>query len=271
MNNRGSLLRKERKHNDYESWSAYKSKRNLYTNLVKKAKSKYCQDQLIENANQPKDIWRTIKSVFPLKSKSCPSTPAFIEDVNLKSKSSVPVEKANIFCRFFSNCATALKQKFMPTQNHTWRQSKSIPMKTQSKFKFQYISKVFVEKQFKKLYINKSAGLDNLPPKLLKDSAIVISKPLSYLYNLSLKTANIPTEWKYAKIIPLHKAESNTNVDNYRPISILPIISKILEKAVHVQLNEFIEKNNLISNKQFGYRSKCSTELVATFLIDKYT
>ena len=102
----------------------------------------------------------------------------------------------------------------------------------------------------------------------MKDAAAIIAKPLCHIINLSLKSGVVPSDWKIAKITPFHKAGDTTKADNYRPISILPVLSKILEKAVHKQLVTYLEKNKLISEKQFGYRIKRSTELATTLLLD---
>ena len=78
----------------------------------------------------------------------------------------------------------------------------------------------------------KATGIDNLPSNLLKDAAPVISKRLAHIINLSLTTSIFPTEWKEAKITPLFKSGKKSSVENYRPISLLPVISKIAEKIV---------------------------------------
>ena len=85
---------------------------------------------------------------------------------------------------------------------------------------------------------------------------------------LSLRTATVPTSWKTALITPIHKNGSKTDANNYRPISVLPVVSKILEKTVQYQLMDYLEKNHLLSEKQFGYRRKRSTELAATLFAD---
>ena len=102
---------------------------------------------------------------------------------------------------------------------------------------------------------------------MLKDVASEIAKPISYIINLSLMSKQVPTDWKIAQILPVHKNGSITDVSNYRPISILTVISKILGRAVHHQLMAYLERNKLLSDKQFGYRRKRSTEL-ATALFD---
>ena len=95
--------------------------------------------------------------------------------------------------------------------------------------------------------------------KILKIAAPVIAQSLTNLFNYSIQTEIFPTEWKVAKIIPLHKSGPKNLADNYRPISILSAISKIFEKILHKQLLAYLNNNNLISKHQFGFRPMHST------------
>ena len=103
---------------------------------------------------------------------------------------------------------------------------------------------------------------------MLKDVASEIAKPISFIINLSLRTGQVPTDWKILRVVPVHESGATADINNYRPTSILPVISKILERAVHHQLMDYLERNNLLSDKQFGYRSKSSTELATALFID---
>ena len=136
-------------------------------------------------------------------------------------------------------------------------------------FVFSSVSDDEVFRELRNLKRNKSTGLDNLPPGMLKDAATIITKPLAYIINLSLRSGSVPLEWKAAKVIPLFKSGSMVELDNYRPISILPVLSKILERIVYKQLLSHLENNGLLSSFQFGFRSKRSTELAVTYFTDK--
>ena len=103
----------------------------------------------------------------------------------------------------------------------------------------------------------------------MKDTAYVIAKPLTHVINLSLSTGIVPNELKAARVNPVFKTGETHKFDNYRPISILPVISKIFEKCVHNQLMNYLESNKLLSSKQFGFRRKRSTELATAYFIDK--
>ena len=103
--------------------------------------------------------------------------------------------------------------------------------------------------------------------RAVKDAATTITKPLAYIISISLQSGSVPMEWKAAKIIPLFKSGSMVELDNYRPISMLPVLSKILERIVYKQLLSHLENNGLLSSFQFGFRSR-STELAVTYFTD---
>ena len=175
-------------------------------------------------------------------------------------------EKVKTFSEWFSSVVRKLKTKAMSLLDFIWKTPNDMKLRTEASLEFKYVSRVFVLKQLKALKRKKATALDNLSSALLKDCADVIVGPLSHLIKLSLKTGTVPLIWKKARITPLHKSSSTTTPENYRPISVLPILFKTLEKSVHEQFYNFFEKENLISNRQFGYKKKRSTELASTIL-----
>lgn len=110
-----------------------------------------------------------------------------------------------------------------------------------------------------KLKVNKACGLDKMSARLLKDAAEVIANPLTLLINKSLESGCFPATWKSAKVTALFKSGDRSLKDNYRPISILPTISKIIEKLAHNQLYNYLEDNKLLTKAQYGFRHKTST------------
>ena len=131
------------------------------------------------------------------------------------------------------------------------------------------MGKPFVLKQLKCLKLEKATSLDGLPARLLKDSAVVIADCVTHLVNLFIKSGTVPSEWKQAKVVPLFKSRNENDLDNCRPISILPILSKILEKAVFHQLHSYLSESSLLSPYQSGFRANHSTQLAITFFTDK--
>ena len=85
---------------------------------------------------------------------------------------------------------------------------------------------------------------------------------------MSLRIGQVPNEWKQTKVLPLFKSGNATELDNYRPISILPVLSKVLERVVHTQFIDYLESNRLFYKYQFGFRRQHSTNLAVTFFTD---
>lgn len=109
------------------------------------------------------------------------------------------------------------------------------------------------------LKVNKSTGLDKIPAKVLRLSADIIAPSLTYIFNLSLDTGIYVDDWKRARVIPIFKSEDRRKCENYRPISILPIVSKVFEREVFRQLYGYLSNNSLLSKFQSGFRPKHST------------
>ena len=82
----------------------------------------------------------------------------------------------------------------------------------------------------------KASGLDNIPAKFVTDASEIITSPLTHIINLSLSQGIMPDDLKNARVVPLHKKNSKTDVGNYRPVSVLNVISKVFERVVHDQL-----------------------------------
>ena len=106
---------------------------------------------------------------------------------------------------------------------------------------------------------NKSAGPASIPVKLLKLIPDLIIIPLCNIINLSFVSGSFPDPLKIVKVIPIHKNGSTQDMNNYRPISLLSIFDKIMEKIMHERLYKFLELNNILYSKQFGFRKNNST------------
>ena len=267
MNDRNKLLRKSRRTRAEVDISHYKRKRNEVNIAIRKAKSTYHKDLLRENSANPNKFWKAIKSIYPTKAANAGSS---MRSFDLQSENTNDAVKvANGFCTFITTIVTTLREKAIPLCNFVWRPPRPVRNRAENKFKFRSVSKLEVERDLKSIKRTKSTGIDNLPPGLLKDAACNLSAPLAHLINLSLQTGTFPADWKVAKVVPVHKSGSFSSFDNYRPISILPVLSKIIEKAVHRQVMGFLEVNKFLSKFQFGFRPKLSTKLAATLLFDE--
>ena len=117
--------------------------------------------------------------------------------------------------------------------------------------------------------ISKGSGIDKLPRKFLKDCAKILSKPISEICNFSISHGIFPNACKVAKLKPIFKKGKRVDLSNYRSISLLPMISKIIEKVVHDQTNEFLSANKILYNYQSGFRTNYSTNQCLSLLTDK--
>ena len=109
---------------------------------------------------------------------------------------------------------------------------------------------------------SKAAGIDNLPGKFLKDSAHVLARPISQLCNLSIKLNSFPRSCKIAQVKPHFKKGSKTDPQNYHPVSLLPLLSKIIERIVHDQTEKFLSKNKLLYRFQLVFKKTTLQTLV---------
>ena len=135
-------------------------------------------------------------------------------------------------------------------------------------FKFHMITVNHTASILSKLKISKAAGYDNVPKRIVKDCADVILPIMTHLINRSLTSGEFPTSEKTAKISAVYKCDSESELGNYRPISILAVFSKIIEKVVHQQMTTHLESTNLISSTQFGFCRSTSTQHAVTYFND---
>ena len=141
---------------------------------------------------------------------------------------------------------------------------------TETKFINAPTNETFVRNFLSLLNTNKSTGIDNIGPKILKISANVIAPSLTCIVNKSIISGEFPNFWKEAKVKPLFKSGSKCDVNNYRPISILPTISKLIEKWVNNQFLEYLSAFDLLHKSQSGFRSKYSTESALVQMVDSW-
>ena len=176
------------------------------------------------------------------------------DDVELvKSK---PI--ANAFNKFFANIG-----------NFTWQNQCHLQIllhiliclqgTIRASTSFLLLQKKLKKKFMSKLNTSKASGPYSIPTKILKLLQCIISKPLEVIFNFSFSTGIVPYHFKLARVIPVYKKGSQLCVNNYRPISLLSVFNRILEKLVFKRLSGFIDKYNLLYCKQFGFRSSHST------------
>ena len=141
---------------------------------------------------------------------------------------------------------------------------------TEHEFKFSEISEEFVLNELQNLDVRKAVGVDGLNLRLLKTAAEFITKPLTVVFNWSISTGQLPHDFKVAKIVPIRPIHKGGSYEpqNFRPISLLPSLSKILEKVVHQQLYCYLNDTGLLSYRQSGFRPLLSTSTCLTEIVD---
>lgn len=166
----------------------------------------------------------------------CPESIKTEEGQTITHKSTIAKKLNN----FFTNAISMLMEKVQhPVGTCDFSNDKFIDQK----LCLLPVTGSLVFKQFKGLKATKTTGLDRIPACLLKDSAAIMTQTITFLVNLSLTITVVPDEWKQARVVPLDKSGGQEVIDNCRHVSILPVISKIAEKAVNVQLQQYLHQH----------------------------
>ena len=244
---RNKIKKKSRRTKNSEDIIMYRKLRNKVTCEVRKAKKNYYVAKLSRAKGKSTDVWKILKSVIPKSQVRDPNTNS--EDSKIKT---------NEFNQYFSSIGAELASKIKENPNLLQFEN-NVYTAGKIKFKFHSVSEDAVYKELMRLKDSASVGLDEISSKMLKISAPVIVPYLTYIINRSLFENKFPNQWKMSKIIPIHKSGNTTSPNNFRPISIQPTVSKLLERFVQRQFMAFLEENSLLSPAQFGFRRKHST------------
>ena len=135
-------------------------------------------------------------------------------------------------------------------------------------FSFKPTTHAVVLKHLEDLNLAKTAGIDNLSGKFFKEGASVLAAPITELCNLSITLSLFLDDCKIAKLKAIYKGKKTikTNPENYRPISLLPLISKIIERIIYNQTQEFLDQNKVLYKYQSGFRKGHSTDSCLSYL-----
>ena len=267
---RDKLRKKYKKSGLQIDFDMFKDAQKLTKQMTKVKKCDYFKNQLNDNIAKPSKLWKVLKTI------GLPSNANNAAKVCLKDENNVlrfePKETCNVFKNFYENLAQSLVDKLPPAPNRfnlettkVFYESQNIP----NTFKLQEIDQASILIMLKKTNANKAPGIDKLPGIFIKDGADLLAAPLAQLINLSIYTSTFPDAFKIAKLIALFKKGCKTDPKNYRPISLLPLFSKIFEKVVHLQTEKFLSENNILYKNQSGFRPLHSTESCLTHLSDQ--
>ena len=224
-----------------------------------KCKRDYYQNYFNSNASNSKKVWSGINKLLNRGRKK--QSTIFLEENGLISD---PLQVANKFNNYYLNVADKLCEK-IPRRNNKFQDYLKNPNKNKLTLKEttpDEISKIITDLDGKK-----SSDIFNISPDLVKLNNQSISQILTIIFNISIREGCFPTAMKQAKIIPIHKGDSVLSVGNYRPISLLPIFSKIFERLIYNRLVTFITENKILSELQFGFQKNKSTEQAVTSIV----
>jgi Reverse transcriptase (RNA-dependent DNA polymerase) len=231
----------------------FKLYRNLYNKVLRASKRQYYCEGLHNARKNPKKTWNIINEALNRNSMP-PKTEKLVSNGQTIT---APAEIANTFNDFFSvagvNIANSVNQSLIAPESY-------LTENLSPEFNLGLTSPAEVVNIIDSFEPKNSSDIDGLNNRLLKVVAIEISFPLSHIFNLSLSTGSFPDALKRSRVVPVHKQGSKENCDNYRPITLLSSISKILERFVATKLINHLELNKLLHNNQFGFQRGKNTE-----------
>ena len=258
INTRDKLKRKAIITNLENDWLSYQRTRNKVNIELRNAKKDYYSTKIAGDKSNPKEAWKTINSLLGRQNK-----PTIVNELKLGENSLTnPKDIAEGFNDYFSNIGPNLASQ-INTSNLNFE---TYVKNTESEFTaFQPVTVNHVYQLLTGLSSNKATGVDKISCKIIKIASPAISDSLTHIFNQAITLSSFPGEWKMARVIPLYKNGQRNVAGNYRPISVLPAISKIMEKILYNQLYSYLSKFRLLSDSQFGFRKFHST---ATALLD---
>ncbi len=233
----------------------YKKYRNLFNKLKKKAKNKYYADRIESFRHNSRKLWRILKEVSGKANDKTTFSGSSSFHIN-NTLTDQPDAISNGFCKYYSEVGKKHALKIPPSVKNF---KDYMPQPCDSSIFFSPTSYKEIYSIVSKMRPKNSSGYDEISNKLLKGIIREISTPLLTVFNLSLKTGVFPDRMKISEVIPVYKAKDKTLMVNYRPISLLPVISKVLEKIVYKRMYSFLMKKELLFESQYGFRNKHST------------
>lgn len=231
-----------------QAYNEFSTARREATNYNRARKLAFYRTQFQECSGNSRKTWQMIKTITG----------------NIKTNQPPPQCTVESIRSVFS---AIVEDKSRPSELSTPQG----PSPVQNLSVFSPVSIARIRKLLEKLDTGKATGSDDIPAVLLRRHADILAPSLTLIINKSLREGSFPKLMKVAKIRPLFKGGDPSEGRNYRPVSLLPVISKILERLVHAQLSTFLSDNGLIPDTQFGYRRHHSTTDALVLAIESIT
>lgn len=263
-----SETKKQENKDNYYLQQKYKTYRNYCNNIIQNLKNAHDKGLLDSSKGDIKKTWAAVKTVCDFKNKK---TNSFA----LLKANPDPVVSLNMVNGFFADVGTQLAEQSLTKLKKTETELADLVLTIDSTDPF--LSQSFfmtptVESEIitiiASLKNDSAPGWDGIPNRVFKLAQHCLARPISHLCNLSMSSGIVPAQLKTANICPIYKAGEASTPSNYRPISLLTSLSKILEKLVNKRLLTYLEKNKLLSLNQYGFRNGRSTEDAVSNLVD---
>ena len=223
--------------------------------MLKKSKLLYFHDKLQKNSKKTSKIWETFNEITG-------KQPNKIKISEINDNGTILTEDIDIaqhFNSFFSKIGQKISDSISKTETDPLSLIKTDP--NTPTLNFDEITPTHVNDILKQICPKKSVDIDGISNFLLKQLKDQISTPLAHIFNISLKKGVYPEKFKISRVIPIYKSGDHLLADNYRPISLISSIAKILDKIVAIKFTNHLEINKLLYPFQFGFQKKASTEL----------
>ena len=259
------LHRKARTNKSDENWEAYRTINKQYNKECRKAKNDYYAEQIDFAKDNGKKLWALTNEITGRPTKKSKNG-----SIGPIEGCSNDIENATKINTFFATVAANLKDKIKKPKYSFKHYLPPKDEKTEE-LVLRKISKEKVEKIIENMKNKTSFSHDTMSNKQLKFIKEEILVPLTHLINISIECSYVPKAWKTAKMVPIFKSGDPSQPTNYRPISLLPTMSKVLERAVCNQVYGYFERHNKLYNLQFGYRHGFSTEGLLLKILDYIT
>lgn len=241
---------------DLQLKNKYNIKKKEYKSLIVKTKRTHFQSKLSKNeTKKQKQIWNLVNEKCGKRKQNLPIK-LNINGSHITREDEVASEFVKYFANVAKNAMSNCTTRFVPNnivQHYPQMNS----------FVFYPVEPQEVVDVIKNLKNTTSMGEDCISTKILKNICEDIAKPLAHIINKSVEMGQFPDALKVGKVIPILKTNNNESIDNYRPITILTVISKIIEKIMYNRLTKYLNKYNLLSDSQHGFRIGRSTESAA--------
>jgi hypothetical protein len=240
----------------------YKNYKLYLRKLLRTAEREYLHSILNDNQHNLRKSWQVMKNLINKNRNQKVQSEFHINDKTEKDKFKISESFNNYFTNIGRNLSNNIPNA--PRSPLAYIQNTNV---NDSLF-YEPTTDYEISKIIQTLNVS-SSGFDNLHSKIIKITCQYYIPALTHLVNLSLSEGFFPDELKIAKVIPLFKSGDPMNISNYRPISILPFLSKIYEKVIYNRMIKFIDKHSILYNFQFGFRNNHNTTMALITLIDK--